>query len=152
MSKQQKTYLLLIAVLGIWGVIGYQLIAKLYPSDSANNKPDSVQKFKPKKFEKRKVYTINGQYRDPFLGTLHTQKKKKPKRKVVVKKMENVPFPSIVYNGIVEGATTSYTISVNGKQELFTLGETINKVTLVKADTKKIIVRFGNTSKTFSLQ
>lgn len=152
MTKQQKTSLLLVAVLGVWGAIGYQIYSKLETGDNTQVGNNVVENYKPKNIKKRVTYIVNENYRDPFLGTMKTEKKKE-KRKTRLKTDPNIPFPNIIYNGVViGGGIKSYVLTINRKQELFKIGETINKIKLLQANSEKIKVRFNGVSKSFDLK
>ncbi|TCI85577.1 hypothetical protein [Tenacibaculum sp. M341] len=152
MTKQQKTTLLLVAVLAIWGAIGYQIYSKLDTDEAIVITNSIVENYKPEKIEKRIAYTVNDDYRDPFLGTIKTEKKK-VKKKSVPKSNPSIPFPNIIYNGVVTGGgTKSYVLTIQGKQELFKKGETIKKIKLLQANDEKIKVRFNGVTKSFELK
>lgn len=151
MNKQQKTYLLLAAVIIIWGLVGLRFYKRVNPGSEVASEPYVQEEFTPKKFVKNKIYEVKADYRDPFLGKLTPKKRGKTKSKKKVNK-KTIPFPKIIYNGIVKGGNTkSYTITINGKQEVFKIGESIHKVKLVKATQEYIVVRFNKVSKTIKL-
>ncbi len=153
MTKQQKTYVLLVAVIAVWGVIGYQIYSKLGNDTEIATEMAAIEKYQPKNIEQRVAYSINETYRDPFLGTIKTKKKVVKRKKAMKKTDPTKPFPNIVYNGVVNGGgVQSYVLTVNGKQELFKLRETIKNIKLVKASSEKITVQFNNESKSFDLK
>ena len=153
MTKQQKTYVLLAAVIAIWGIIGYQIFSKLNSNVEIAAKNSVIEKYEPKNIEKRVAYSVNETYRDPFLGTIKTKKKAIKRKKSIKKTDPTKPFPNIIYNGVVNGGgAQSYVVTINGKQELFKLRETIKGIKLVKATTEKITVQFNNESKSFDLK
>ena len=151
MTKQQKTYFLLIVVLLIWGVIGYQTFSKLNTDQENTATVEMPKKYIPKKIKKDKPYTIKADYRDPFLGKTKNRKKNKSVNKSLNKKPA-IPFPEVIYNGIVAGSTKAYTITINGKQELLKIGETFQDIKLVKANSEKITVRNNGITKTIQLR
>lgn len=149
MTKQQKTYVLLAAVLLIWGIIGYQFFNQ-FSSNNTEVTASSSFEFVPKKITKQETYTVNANYRDPFLGKLPSDKKKKiVKRKKAPK--TNIPFPSIIYRGVVEGGSKSFILTINGVEEIMSVGQTLHKVTLKKANQSQVIVVFNSVSKTIQL-
>lgn len=153
MTKQQKTYMLLFAALVVWGLIGFKIYKGLYGDDNQVTKVTSTNnKYTPKPISESKTYNLKADYRDPFLGKPPTQKKK---TKIVKRVAQNddIPFPNIIYNGIVEaGNSKSYTVTINGKQELIKVGEELHNVKLVRATSNKIVVRFQGKTKTIQLQ
>lgn len=148
MIKQQKTVGLLVAVLIVWGAIGYQVFMRLQ-SNSGITAVEINSTFTPQKYTEKEFYTIKEPYRDPFSG-------KFPSTKVIrTKKVKNltVVFPSIVYNGIISGNTSqSYILTINGRQEVFKLKETNNEVTLLKATVEKVMISYKGNKKTILLQ
>jgi len=151
LKKQQKIVVLLAAVVIIWGLIGQMIYKSLHPSVPEYGLPEiSTFSFKetntPATF-----YEVEAAYRDPFLGK-YPQKKKKIKRKIIKQKI-TIPFPNIIYNGLIEGnKTQSYILTINGQQEILKLGETFAQVKLIKANSKEAIVRFQGINKTFLLE
>lgn len=150
MKKQQKTYLLLAAVIGIWGAIAFQFFKTLSSEDS-QQKIAIREKFVPKKTATIHFHTVKKLERDPFLGKIKTTKKVvKKKEKPAPKKV--VQFPKIRYNGIVKGnGNQSYILTINGQQQVFQIKEMIKGVQLIKANHKEAVVKFEETLKTFLL-
>lgn len=148
MNKKLKRYVLLFVALLVWGLIGYRVYEYFNPEEITveNFTP---QKFIPKKIKETEKYTIKANYRDPFLGVAPTKKKKKIAKKVI---KNNQPFPSVVYNGVIEAnRTKSYIITINGQQEVFKIGQTFNNVKLLSANAKQIKVRNNGVNKTIQL-
>ncbi|WP_421806116.1 hypothetical protein [Flagellimonas sp.] len=151
MSKSAKTYTLLGLVLLIWGIIGFKVIKAL------THKPD-IPPIQVTKSELAQIattkdsFSINADYRDPFLGTLPSTKKKMAQRTI---KKEPVQKRNIMYSGLVTESSTGNTlffISIDGQQHMMSLKEEINGVTLVYGNDKQIKVRYGGQSETISLQ
>ena len=148
MTKQQKIVGLLVAVLIVWGAIGYQIFMSLHPN-SGITAIEVKSTFTPQKYTEKEFYTIKEPYRDPFLG-------KFPSTKVIrinkAKKL-TVVFPSIVYNGIISGnSSQSYILTINGRQEVFKLKDTLNEVTLLKATVEEVMISYKGNKKTILLQ
>lgn len=142
MKKQQKTYILLIAVLGIWGTIGYQIYSRMNPDTPEIELVQAQNTFQKIPTIATSVYEVQAAYRDPFLGNY--KKKERPiVKKKTKKEQSKIPFPKVIYNGIIQGgSTTTYILTINGKQEIFKKGETFQKVKLIKANKKEAVVRF----------
>jgi hypothetical protein len=148
LKKQQKIIGLLFAVLLVWGAIGYQIFRGLQPN-LAITAIETNNVFTPQKYAEKEFYTIKEAYRDPFLGEPPSTKVIRIKK---VKKSE-VVFPRIVYNGFVSGnRSQSYILTINGRQEVFKLKETINEVTLLKATIKEVIISYKGSKKTILLR
>ena len=150
MNKNQKTYLLLFAVALVWGAIGYQFFTRYKINDPVIT---TNQVVKPYQQEKKQAvnYTIQPDYRDPFLGKIY--RKKHPVNKKITSSKPKVIFPKILYNGSINGSTKSYIISINGVQEVFQLKQTMKGITLVKANEREITLKYqGETKKYLLLQ
>ncbi|MFV0249062.1 MAG: hypothetical protein ACK5H1_08925 [Tenacibaculum sp.] len=152
MKKQQKTYILIFALVLVWGLVGYKMYRGLKPTAKKNLDSISEKKISLKNYTKSEVYKIKANYRDPFLGKLLVQKINHPKPKAQ-KAAKAIVFPPVIYNGMVARENTKlYTLTVNGRQEVLKIGESLNGVKLIKANKEKATVRFKQTVKILKLQ
>lgn len=141
MTKQQKTYGLLIVVLVIWGMIGYQIYTRLNPSAPEIEMSQIQTRFQKQEAVEQSFYKLNDEYRDPFLGGF--PKKKTVRKKTVFSKKSTTPFPNVQYNGIIEGnRSKSYILTVNGKQEIVKKGQVFQGVKLLRASRTEVQVKF----------
>lgn len=153
MKKQQKTYALLIAVLVIWGLIGYQIYIRFTPSTPSIVTSDIQIRYKREHYVQQTNYELHTIYRDPFLGSFPKKKKVVKKKSVPKKPKPAVVFPEITYNGIIEGnGSKSYILTVNRRQEILKLNEEFLGITLLKASKSEIKVKFKNELKTIVKQ
>jgi len=151
LKKQQKIVVLLAAVVIIWGLIGQMIYKSLHPLVPEYNLPETSTFSFRETGTTAPFYEVAAAYRDPFLGK-YPQKKKTIKRKIIKQKI-TVPFPNIIYNGMIEGnKTQSHILTINGQQEILKLGETFAQIKLIKANSKEAIVRFQGINKTFLLE
>ncbi|WP_046744106.1 hypothetical protein [Kordia zhangzhouensis] len=152
MTKKGKTYLLLTIVLGIWGAIGYQIFSKLNPDDTPALAVNSEVNFSPKQTIEKDTFSINSEHRDPFLGKPYLQKKTSKIKHVSSSKKVSVVFPSIVYKGVISKSDNSsqdiYIIAINGTQQLFKVGKTIDEIKLLKGSKKSISIQYKGAQKT----
>lgn len=150
MKKQHKTYILLIAVIGIWGAIGYQIYKRMNPSIPELANIEVQNTFQKIPETKTEFYQLQKDYRDPFLGGYPKKKRTKTKPKP---EKPAIPFPRVVYNGIIQGGKkTTYILTINGQQEILKKGDVFQKVKLIKADKEKAVVRFLKETKTILKQ
>lgn len=118
MKNKKKTYILLFIVLLIWGLVIYQFFS-LGNSEVAINETGSNYDLKPLNIKKRDTFSINVDYRDPFLGRMYqpeTKSSKPFKRKVHPK--EPVIWPNIIYKGIVSDGKDKkkvFMVMINGQ-------------------------------------
>ena len=156
MDKKKKTYLLLVAVLGLWGTIGYKVISTLDPDESAIVAENIIVDFSPEK-TKTDTFSIAPIERDPFLGKLtrkSAKTKKHQKRNIKKPDLEN-PWPQIQYQGMVkkQGANAQiFIVTINQQQYLLKKNQELNNIKLLKGNAKVIQVRFNKETKTFEVQ
>ena len=65
LNKKSKTYLLILAVLSIWGTIGYKFFSTYNPVVPVLDKQNTVMAFQPQTI-KTDTFTIQQLQRDPF--------------------------------------------------------------------------------------
>lgn len=146
MKNKTKTYILLAAVLGIWGTICYKIVNGLSPQGVQVTAQNFEVSFNPKQPKQTETFSINDVDRDPFLGTLTSKKTatKSPKKVSVVK--SDVAMPSITYGGLIQRQDSNskvFVVNINNQQHLLKLGQTINDVKLIKGDKASITIRFN---------
>jgi hypothetical protein len=152
LKKQQKTYILLIAVLGIWGAIGYQIYVRMNPPAPKIGSLPAQSSFQRQSIKTQSFYQLQEPYRDPFLGKFPKKKATVQGKKRVFENKPTIPFPNVIYNGMIEGNSTSYILTVNGKQEILEKGATHQNVKLISATKEEAIVQFQKERKTIVKQ
>jgi len=146
MNKKQKTTILLVLVIGIWGLIGYNIYTHLSPEI-----PVFENQFRKKTSTKeatvfKNSFTIST-YRDPFLGPL--KKTKTPSKKP---NKTTIQFPEIEYLGSMHGNhTTLYIISVLNQQEIVKIGQQFLGIRLISANKKQITISYKGVRKSIIL-
>jgi len=154
MKNKKNIYFLVPAVLLVWGVIGYKIYATLNLENDVLIVDNSDIEFKPKEIKEIEKFTINANYRDPFLGKLFTNKT--PKKSIKKKVKHIVEFPKITYNGIISpkeaDRPTLFLIMINNKQQFLSVGKQVDGVKLLKGNRKEITISFKNNKKTISIQ
>ncbi len=152
MKNKTKTYLLLLGVLSIWGIIGYKILTTLNPDAPKLVHNDFDASFNPKINTTIDTFSIQTVNRDPFLGTLIVKKKPTTVKKQVVVKTEWIP---ISYHGSIlqqQGKNKVFIVSIQNQQSIMKIGQTINGVKLLRADAKNIVVTYKNMRKTIPKQ
>ncbi len=147
MNKQRKTYILLVIVIIIWSIVGFQFLGYM---DSGNDLPEEIpyNEFVPKKAKEKELYTVSTHERDPFLDK-YSKPKKKVKRKVVIPQ-EPIIFPSILFKGIIKnGKKELFIIEVNGAQNVFKINQVINEVQVITGTSKEIKIKYKGEIRTF---
>lgn len=156
MKNKATLYLLVVIVLGIWGVIGYKLIVAFSGKGGQKNLQNelSSNQIVLSSIEKPS-FSITPPERDPFLGGLYVKKtiKKKPTKR---KPQIQLQWPDIVFKGLVsdKGAKKRvFLIDVNGESHFTEIGEMINtKLRLVKGDNQKVKIALEKEKKVFELK
>ena len=153
MNKNLKTYLLLITVIGIWGLIAYRIFSAINQDPTKQTLNDISVKFNPKAPKSIDTFSIATTLRDPFLGTLSAQTKQRSKQKGNVKPSKEIKNrPRITYGGMIKKQQSNqqvFVLNINNNQYLLKKGQTADSVKLIQGNTKEVIVRYHN--KTFSI-
>ena len=154
MKKNQKTYLLLTVVIGIWGLIAFKILNAANPEPAKMGPIASNEVFVPKKIKHRDTFSIKADYRDPFLGTIVANKKVKKKVAPKKKVEKAIPQKKISYTGfITDGASKQkiFFVTIEGQQHMMGLNETVQEVKLVRGSKDKITVRCNGKTRTIAL-
>lgn len=152
LKNKTKTYILLLAVLGIWGLIGYKIISTLNPETPESPQPDFVENFKPQSVKIKDTFSIQTLEKDPFLGTLQRKNSGTFKKTTTT---PQIPWPQISYGGLVRRENSKeqvFVVNINNGQYLLKKGQSIIDVSLLRGNSKEIVVRFQNHTKTFAIQ
>jgi hypothetical protein len=150
MKSKTKTYLLLIAVLSIWGIIGFKILSTLNPEDPKLKQHEDRVTFTPKTSLDIDTFSIQMSERDPFLGTLLV-KKQEANKSVNSLPQESLVWMPIAYHGMVSKQGSSEkicVISIDGQQQIMKIGQDRNGVKLVRASNTEIIVGYKGAMKT----
>lgn len=153
MKKNNKTYLLLALVLGIWGIIGFKVIKVANPAPRLVADMGTNEIFVPKQLKKRDTFSIVANYRDPFLGTVHAPKKT---RKAIPKKVKRqVPEKVIAYTGFITDKASKqkvFFVTVDGQQQMMGLNDIFKEVKLMGGTKDKIKVRYKGSTRNIALK
>lgn len=146
LKNKGKTYLLLVAVLGIWGTIAYKIVIGLSPDELEITAQSFDVSFNPKRPKQTDTFSINDVEKDPFLGTLASNKTatKSPKRVSLVE--SDIAMPSVTYSGLIQRQDSNskvFIVNINNQQHLLKLGQTINDVKLISGNKSSITIRFN---------
>lgn len=155
MKNKKNIYILIPVVVLVWGLIGYRIFAGINPSAVEHTKIEQRTVFKPEQLVENRNFTIEANYRDPFLGTLENQYSNKPKKKKIKVKKEEVVFPDIQYKGMFKPGNhgkTVFLIEIDGSQLMFKLKEEHHEVKLLKGDKEQIVVKYKTEKQTYYLK
>jgi hypothetical protein len=155
LKNKTKTYLLIVAVVAIWGAVGYQIISGVNTDNNLPQDNDFNLSFKPKTELETKTFAIEVQERDPFLGTLRAQKVKTTVKKSNYKPKPKKEMPQVTYTGIIKrenGKNPVFIVNILNKQYRLKKGQVADSIKLVKGDAKSIVVRYKSETKTIKRQ
>jgi len=156
LKNKYKTYLLLVAVLGIWGTIGYKLLNGLSSDETEITNQNFDVAFNPKEQKAIDTFSIQEVQRDPFLGTLSSTKKAKVSNsRSNVTKKASIKQRKIIYEGLVKKQNSSdqvFVITIENEQYLLKKGQIADSVKLVRGNSKEIIILHRNKRQTIKRQ
>ena len=152
MKQRKKTYILLAVVLAIWGILGFRVVKTLKPEYEEPQQVVLTDYQIPENQKKRDTFSIDGNYRDPFLGKM--PKEKKSSKGVRRKAKATSPTKNITYQGSVgdKGSKNRmFFVNIEGQQHILTLGQKVDDVVLISGDNAQIKVRYPGHMKIIKL-
>ena len=156
MKNKTKTYLLLVAVLVIWSIIGYKIYSSLNPELPEVVLNDVEASFNPKTGIEIDSFSIKTTDRDPFLGTITKKSNKTASLKQNnTTKQEDSNWPQITYGGVIKRQNSNeqvFVVTINNTQYVLKKGQKVDYITLVKGDNTSITVRYNTTQKIIPIQ
>lgn len=134
--KKKINIVLLVFVLGLWGIVIYKYVNRFFLEDNIPvTEHNFIASFNSKAIAKD-TFTLGIITRDPFLNGIRTEKKvytsnykssKKSVVKVLPKKVVPItPFPMVKYYGFIKSTTGNkelILLSINGKFSRLKLNE-----------------------------
>ncbi|MBD0833792.1 hypothetical protein [Aestuariibaculum sediminum] len=149
MKGRTKTYILLVSVLIIWGVIGFKVLSTLRPEKMVDFKPELTSKFELMDTRIPDSFSIYIPTRDPFLGTVYS--KKTAEKSNQNKPKDDFKWVLIQYHGMITKHDDNKKIcvlSINEAQQVMRVGQTFKEVKLIRAKPDKVVVRYKGRTKT----
>ncbi|GGB73388.1 hypothetical protein GCM10007424_11620 [Flavobacterium suaedae] len=146
MKNKKTTYILLVVVLFVWAMVIYQFF-----SFSGGSEPivenHTTLNIKPIQAPKRDTFSINVNYRDPFLGKMYNPHNKKATRKQNTsnKPKETIVWPSVIYKGLVSDSDDKrkvFMVMIKGKTFFMREKDTEEEVKLLKGNREFIEVKY----------
>lgn len=144
MKNKKKTYLLLAIVVIIWALLIYRFFS-LTVGDTAELLPEQIHMNGLLAVKKRDTFSVNVNYRDPFLGKMYVADNTiKPQNKRP-KKVEPVVWPDVIYKGMVSDTKDKkkvFMLIIDGKTYLMKEKETEEGITLKKGNRESIDIKY----------
>lgn len=156
MKNKKLSWILLPAVLAIWGMIGWKVYAAMNGEDEvfANNVPQTSL------YSDTSVvpedYTLSLNYRDPFFEpqqkpkTVSTNVKKTETPSVQTSAPQVTQWPSVSYGGLVRQTQSGKTVGfliINGSSHFVNAGDVAGELTVVKMWSDSVEVKFAKESR-----
>lgn len=156
MKNKKVLYILLPLAIIIWGVIIYRIYTSLQKKETKVALSDNISSA-PKSLYENEEFTLEANYRDPFLGQkIEVVQNKLPNPKPIsnpeVKPVMEKIWPNLVYKGIIKNLKSSkqmILMEMNGNEFILKGGDTINGLQLKRITKDSILVAFGKDLKTF---
>jgi hypothetical protein len=153
MKNKKNIYILLPLVLLVWGAVLFQLFS-FTNSDEITVSDNPEFTFKPMKVNKRESFSINVNYRDPFLGKIYSNESETIPKKTnstvhkAARQAEALVWPKITYKGSIadsKGKNSIYIMIIDGKNYYMKIGDTENEIFLKSGDKESVYVKYkGN--------
>jgi len=155
MKNKKNTYILLFAVLLIWGLVLYRFFS--YASSEENiveNTGDIT--IKPVILNASDTVSLNVNYRDPFLGKMYIPEGAKKAVTIRTHKLqEQIVWPPVIYKGIVSDSKNKkkvFMLIINGQTFFMKEKDTEQDITLKKGDRYSITVKYKGDLTTIMIQ
>lgn len=159
MKSKTTLWILIPAVLGIWGAIGWQVYAAMKgDEDNAAPKVISTETGENKQIVPD-TFSLLLDYPDPFAAQNTKPKANvKPQSQITQPKIttpvpEQTQWPNIVYSGLVKQPSSGKMLgfmSVNGVSYFVKEGDEVGGVRVINIAASKVIVEFNKTRREFS--
>ena len=147
MAKSKASiFLLSIAAIAIWGIVGYRVYRWVAPVEAPAVKPAAPKERRQK--PARDSLLLN--YPDPFLGEV--KKAKEPAPRTPSMPMPERPMPAIAYKGLIRDADGSLKamITYNNQTDGYRKGETIEGIKIKQITAECITVRWDGADYTIA--
>lgn len=159
MKNKKLLYVLIPAVLLVWGIIIYKIVAPASLEENTTGLQNIQFASNSTTEILSDTFSINPNYRDPFLSK-EVKKSIPSENKVsnvvaapaVIKKITepSIKWPALIYSGLIKNQKSNkqlVLISINGQSSSIKIGEVINGIELMKVFKDSIEVKFGNEKK-----
>jgi hypothetical protein len=163
MKKKGTQYLLLIVVLGIWGVIGFRFYSFISPEEEvAVNQEYKVSQLTLQSAKKN--YPVICDYPDPFLKGISYRKNERKNndanllsqstKKEKITKPLPPQFPAVQLAGVIsnkQSGKKSAIMILEGKEYSLAAGESVNGLKLSKIFSDSVLVTYQKKNKMIKL-
>lgn len=155
MKNKKINYILLPAVVLVWGYVIYQIFHSGQSNDNLITTGEIIQM--PTENQKFDTFNIVADYRDPFLGkTIDPNPVVKTAVKAAAKPQtppQQVEWPKIAYGGMIKNKKDDKQLAivqVDGKENILKQGEEMSGIRLIKIYKDSIEIAFAKEKKVVS--
>lgn len=162
MKNKKVLYLLIPASVLIWGNIVYKIYTSMYGEDAGAIVFESPKIVNSIEEELNDTFSIDPNYRDPFLGkTLKNNSASENSTHPVVSTSESftnksnskIQMPTIIYGGLIKNKKSNKQfalIQINGIGNVMKVSDKVGEITLMKIYRDSIQVKYNNQLKFIS--
>lgn len=156
MKNKKNTYILLVVVIFIWGLLIYNFFSFTNTEAEIPEVSNTIS-IKPLAVKERDTFSINVNYRDPFLGKMYQPdtNKRKSGKKIKVKEKAPVLWPRVVYKGIVsdsKDAKKVFMVIIDGHTHFMKEKEEQQEILLKSGDRKSITIQYQGEQNKITIQ
>lgn len=154
MKKNSTKIILLIAVAGIWGYVGYLIYGYINPSDEVSFSTPKVSKGEDTKVKQKNTLQLD--YPDPFLRKPARKPKRQTSPSVAKTPASKIPqksavkWPKIKYMGYVKGSSTLIMLNYNGDTKIVTQGEKLDSFHIGSYTPEKLSIYYKGEHKEYT--
>tara|TARA_R100001132_G_C3250041_1_gene77549 strand:- start:443 stop:961 length:519 start_codon:yes stop_codon:yes gene_type:complete len=145
LKSNKNVKFILPVVIGIWGLFFFRLFDACNPDAEIPKQQLLSGTFNPPTIQEKEHFELIPLERDPFLGTANSNRKINVSNGPNSFKNKDVIWPSIQYLGMVSDGNSKkkiFILSINGTQQLFSQGEKLEGLALVRGSQEKVTLRF----------
>jgi len=162
MKNKSITYILIVGVLIVWGLIFYRIFSGMGGEEELSGIPSVANKKAVISNNEEEPLVLIANYRDPFLGTVSNtligsnynqgtnQIVIKRKLPIVKKEVVLIDWSFLDYIGIVQNKETKKKVgllNILGKEFMVSEGDTVNEVLVLKKERDSIFVKYKEEKK-----
>jgi len=154
MKNKKNTYILLVVVIFIWGLLIYNFFSFTNPEMEIQEVSNAIS-IKPLAIKERDTFSINVDYRDPFLGKMYQPNANKKKSGKKIKVKAPVLWPRVVYKGIVsdtKDAKKVFMVIIDGHTHFMKEKEEQQEILLKSGDRKSITIQYQGEQNKITIQ
>lgn len=137
MKSKKLIWILLPTVLGIWGLVGYNIYIQMNP-DVLSVNSEKLEITKPDALTEVDTIRLMLDYPDPFMKKIKQSRKpdpvmvskvkKKPTKKPVDRKKDVIQAPTLVWSGRVKNTESNketFLVMANGRSHIVSVGDSV---------------------------